>query len=128
MSGQSPPTRGELRESTSDSPRQISAGRSAFEVMGIVNVTPDSFSDGGDYLDAQSALAHSLELVQEGASILDVGGESTRPGAEPVSLLEECRRVIPVVESLVAAGVGARISVETSRSPSSWRQPVHSSA
>jgi dihydropteroate synthase len=83
--------------------------------MGIVNVTPDSFSDGGDYLDAQSALAHSLELVQEGASILDVGGESTRPGAEPVSLLEECRRVIPVVESLVAAGVSARISVDTSK-------------
>ena len=115
MRGQSPPTRGELRESTSDSPQQISAGRSAFEVMGIVNVTPDSFSDGGDYLDAQSALAHSLELVQEGASILDVGGESTRPGAEPVSLLEECRRVIPVVESLVAAGVSARISVDTSK-------------
>ncbi len=130
MSGPSPPARGELSESSSDSPKQISrvrdepppgtasdlcAARRAFEVMGIVNVTPDSFSDGGDYLDAQSALEHSLELVREGASILDVGGESTRPGAEPVSLLEECRRVIPVVESLVAAGVGARISVDTSK-------------
>ena len=126
MTGQPPASGGELRESTSDSPKQITkvrdvrapAGteaRRAFDVMGIVNVTPDSFSDGGDYLDAQSALSHSLELVQEGASILDVGGESTRPGAEPVSLLEECRRVIPVVESLIAAGVSARISVDTSK-------------
>jgi dihydropteroate synthase len=118
MTGQQPPIRGELWESTSDSPKQIPKVRGegrAFEVMGIVNVTPDSFSDGGDYLDAQSALAHSLELVQQGASILDVGGESTRPGAEPVSLIEECRRVIPVVESLVAAGVSARISVDTSK-------------
>ena len=126
MTGQPPASGGELRESTSDSPKQITkvrdarapAGteaRRAFDVMGIVNVTPDSFSDGGDYLDAQSALEHSLELVREGASILDVGGESTRPGAEPVSLLEECRRVIPVVESLIAAGVSARISVDTSK-------------
>jgi dihydropteroate synthase len=83
--------------------------------MGIVNVTPDSFSDGGRFLEARTALAHALELVREGATILDLGGESTRPGAEPVALDEECRRVIPVIEGLVAAGVDARISVDTSK-------------
>jgi dihydropteroate synthase len=86
-----------------------------FEVMGIVNVTPDSFSDGGRYLEARSALIHALELAREGAAILDLGGESTRPGADPVPADEECRRVIPVIEGLVAAGVNARISVDTSK-------------
>ncbi|MFI5003576.1 MAG: dihydropteroate synthase [Solirubrobacterales bacterium] len=71
--------------------------------MGVVNVTPDSFSDGGLFLDPAAAVAHGLELVEEGADILDVGGESTRPGAEPVSEDEELRRVLPVVEGLVAA-------------------------
>jgi len=70
-------------------------------VMGIVNVTPDSFSDGGKFLNADAAVAHALKLVEEGAEILDVGGESTRPGAEPVSETEELRRVIPVIERLV---------------------------
>ena len=70
--------------------------------MGVVNVTPDSFSDGGLYLDPAAAVAHGLELVDEGAEILDVGGESTRPGAEPVGE-EELRRVLPVVEGLVDA-------------------------
>ena len=71
-------------------------------VMGIVNVTPDSFSDGGKFLDAEAAVAHALELVTQGAEILDIGGESSRPGAEPVSEAEELRRVIPVIEQLVA--------------------------
>ena len=71
-------------------------GRAAdFTVMGIVNVTPDSFSDGGLYIDAGAAVAHGLELEAEGAGILDVGGESTRPGAEPVPPREELERVIP---------------------------------
>jgi dihydropteroate synthase len=83
--------------------------------MGIVNVTPDSFSDGGLYLDPEAAVEHALELEREGAAILDLGGESTRPGAEPVSAAEEHRRVIPVIERLVAAGVGAQISVDTAK-------------
>lgn len=69
-------------------------------VMGIVNVTPDSFSDGGKFLNADAAVAHALELVVQGAEILDIGGESSRPGAEPVSEAEELRRVIPVIEQL----------------------------
>jgi dihydropteroate synthase len=71
--------------------------------MGVVNVTPDSFSDGGLFLDPEAAIAHGLKLVGEGAAILDVGGESTRPGAEPVAADEELRRVLPVVEGLAAA-------------------------
>ena len=82
-------------------------------VMGVVNVTPDSFSDGGAWLDAGAAIAHGLELVEQGAAILDVGGESTRPGAEPVSEAEELRRVVPVLEGL--AGAGARLSIDTSK-------------
>ena len=70
--------------------------------MGIVNVTPDSFSDGGKYSQTNLAIAHALMLVQEGASILDIGGESTRPNATPVSLQEELDRVIPVIEALVS--------------------------
>jgi len=77
--------------------------------MGVVNVTPDSFSDGGRYLDASAAVAHGLKLAGEGADILDIGGESTRPGAEPVPVEEELRRVIPVVEGLA----GSRISIDT---------------
>ncbi len=80
--------------------------------MGIVNVTPDSFSDGGKFLDGESAVAHALELVAQGAEILDIGGESTRPGAEPVSEKEELRRVIPVIESL-AAKIKIPLSIDT---------------
>ena len=69
-------------------------------VMGIVNVTPDSFSDGGKYSSTELAVEHALQLIADGADILDIGGESTRPGAEPVSLDEELRRVIPVIEAL----------------------------
>ena len=82
-------------------------------VMGIVNVTPDSFSDGGHWLDPAAAIAHGRELVAQGAQILDIGGESTRPGAEPVSEAEELRRVVPVIEGLAAAGTGARLSIDT---------------
>src|SRR3954452_213052 len=80
-------------------------------VMGIVNVTPDSFSDGGLFLDSEAAIAHGRELLAEGADILDIGGESTRPGAEPVAADEELRRVIPVIEAFAADG--ARISIDT---------------
>jgi dihydropteroate synthase len=69
-------------------------------LMGIVNITPDSFSDGGKYFDAERAVAHGMTLVEEGADFLDVGGESTRPGSEPVSEEEELRRVVPVIEQL----------------------------
>ena len=81
-------------------------------VMGIVNVTPDSFADGGRFFDAGKAVAHALELVAQGAEILDVGGESTRPGAEPVSEAEELRRVIPVIEQL-ARRVKVPVSIDT---------------
>jgi len=70
------------------------------QVMGIVNVTPDSFSDGGKYSSVNLAVEHALQLIAEGADILDIGGESTRPGADPVSLEEELRRVVPVIEAL----------------------------
>lgn len=80
-------------------------------VMGIVNVTPDSFSDGGRYLGTQAAIEHALSLRDAGADILDIGGESTRPGARPVSVEEEMDRVIPVVEGLRDAGVA--LSVDT---------------
>jgi dihydropteroate synthase len=83
-------------------------------VMGIVNVTPDSFSDGGRYLDADRAVAHALGLVADGADLLDVGGESTRPGAEPVSEREELRRVLPVISRL-AAEVTVPVSIDTSK-------------
>ena len=76
--------------------------------MGVVNVTPDSFSDGGRYLDPDAAVRHGLALVGEGADLLDVGGESTRPGAEPVTEADELARVIPVVAALAADDRGAR--------------------
>src|SRR5437868_3444470 len=80
--------------------------------MGIVNVTPDSFSDGGKFLDPQAAIAHGLKLAREGAEIIDVGGESTRPHASPVDEAEELRRVMPVVEGLAAA-LRIPISIDT---------------
>jgi dihydropteroate synthase len=81
--------------------------------MGIVNVTPDSFSDGGRYLDPWAAIAHGRRLADEGAAILDVGGESTRPGSAPVGEAQELRRIAPVVAEL--AGAGARVSVDTTK-------------
>ncbi len=81
--------------------------------MGVVNVTPDSFSDGGRFLDPRAAVEHGSGLRDDGADILDVGGESTRPGAEPVAEDEELRRVVPVVERLAQAG--ARVSIDTTK-------------
>ena len=82
------------------------------KIMGIVNVTPDSFSDGGLYLDPEAAVAHGIELLEQGADILDIGGESTRPGSDPVSEEEELARVIPVIEALSGR---ATVSVDTSK-------------
>jgi dihydropteroate synthase len=82
-------------------------------LMGVVNVTPDSFSDGGEFLEPRSAVERGAELVREGADVLDIGGESTRPGAEAVSAEEERRRVVPVLDGLV--GVGVPISIDTSK-------------
>jgi len=89
-------------------------GVAAFRVMGILNVTPDSFSDGGEWFDATAAVAHAREMAAEGAELIDVGGESTRPRADPVSEEEELRRVRPVVEAL-AADLPATLSVDTSK-------------
>ena len=86
-----------------------------FTLMGVVNVTPDSFSDGGLYLDPISAIEHGVELQREGATILDVGGESTRPGAEPVPPGEELARVLPVIDGLIGSDADARISIDTSK-------------
>ncbi|HEX7298850.1 MAG TPA: dihydropteroate synthase [Solirubrobacteraceae bacterium] len=83
----------------------------ALRIMGILNVTPDSFSDGGEWFAYDEAVAHGRALVAEGADILDVGGESTRPGAAPVAVAEELARVVPVVRAL--RGAGAQISVDT---------------
>src|SRR4029077_10402095 len=90
-------------------------GPEGFRLMGIVNVTPDSFSDGGCFLEARAAIEHGRALVSEGAEIVDVGGESKRPGAEPVSAEEERDRVQPVIEGLAAARTGAQISIDTSK-------------
>jgi dihydropteroate synthase len=83
--------------------------------MGVLNVTPDSFSDGGSFLDAEAAVARARELVAEGADILDVGGESTRPGAEPVPAEEELRRVLPALEGIAAEGLDVEVSIDTSK-------------
>jgi dihydropteroate synthase len=84
-------------------------------VMGILNVTPDSFSDGGQFFDLERAVAHASEMVADGASIIDVGGESTRPGGALVSTEEELRRIVPVVERLRAQLPGTLISVDTTK-------------
>jgi dihydropteroate synthase len=83
-------------------------------VMGVLNVTPDSFSDGGEFLDHDKAVSHGLEMVTQGADVIDVGGESSRPGADPVSEIEELRRVIPVIEALAPR---VRVSVDTVKPP-----------
>lgn len=90
-------------------------------LMGVINVTPDSFSDGGLYLSTAAAVAHARQLIDEGADLLDVGGESTRPGAAPVTLDEERRRVLPVLEALADAGVP--LSVDTQK-PQLMREAV----
>jgi dihydropteroate synthase len=94
-------------------------------IMGVVNVTPDSFSDGGDFLDPGRAVAHAQRLVAEGADILDIGGESSRPGSAPVSLREERRRVLPVLKQAVELGVP--VSVDTTK-PELMREVLDSGA
>ena len=91
--------------------REIEVSRGV--IMGVINVTPDSFSDGGLYLDATAAMDAGRAMIEQGADLMDVGGESTRPGAESVPVVEELRRVIPVVEALVADG--ALVSIDTSK-------------
>jgi dihydropteroate synthase len=86
-----------------------------YRIMGVVNVTPDSFSDGGAFLDRDAAVAHGLRLAFEGADLLDIGGESTRPGADPVSERAELDRVIPVIEGIRAENGDVRISIDTSK-------------
>ena len=89
--------------------------------MGVINITPDSFSDGGQFLDSNEAVKHALELVREGANIIDLGGESTRPGALRVKIDEEQARVLPVIESLMQnaefKASGAIISIDTMNAP-----------
>jgi dihydropteroate synthase len=85
-------------------------------IVGILNVTPDSFSDGGDFLDPEAAAVHAAAMLDEGADILDVGGESTRPGSDPVSQEEEIDRVVPVLKRILSLRPGALISVDTYRS------------
>ncbi len=91
----------------------------SYRLMGVLNVTPDSFSDGGRFLDAEAAIRQGTALVDEGADILDVGGESTRPGAEPVSVADELARVRPVLEGLAEVGVtgSAQLSIDTCKAP-----------
>ena len=83
-------------------------------IMGVLNVTPDSFSDGGRFFDEETAVAHGLKMAGEGAQVIDVGGESTRPGSDPIPLAEELRRVIPVIEKL-RGRMGSFISIDTSK-------------
>lgn len=96
-------------------------------IMGVVNVTPDSFSDGGMFASADAAVAHGLRLADEGADILDIGGESTRPGAETVSVDAELKRTTPVIEGLVRAGCKARLSIDT-RKPEVARAAIAAGA
>ena len=101
-------------------PRNWEFGSRRFELgrlpllMGIVNVTPDSFSDGGRWFDLEAAIQHALQLVEDGADLLDIGGESTRPGADPVPVDEELRRVVPVIERLTSR-TRVPISIDTSK-------------
>jgi dihydropteroate synthase len=100
---------------------RITAPRAAFagvaldrpQIMGIVNATPDSFSDGGDYASPEAAFTHGLEIVKDGAAFIDIGGESTRPGSEPVTESIERRRVLPIIQMLRETGVDAVISIDT---------------
>ena len=94
-------------------------------IMGIVNVTPDSFSDGGRFFDPQAAIAHGLRLIEEGADILDIGGESTRPNSDPVSIEDEIARVVPVIREL--SKTGKMISVDT-RNASTMRAAIEAGA
>ena len=94
--------------------KQLSFGPRTL-IMGILNVTPDSFSDGGSYLDVAAAISHAKEMVEDGADIIDIGGESSRPGASPASTEEELARVLPVVEGLVDE-ISVHVSIDTCKS------------
>ena len=104
--------------------RALDLGRTA--IMGILNVTPDSFSDGGFFVAREAAVAHALKMAEEGADIVDIGGESTRPGAQAISVQEELDRVIPVIEAVVQA-VRLPISIDTSK-PEVMRAAVQAGA
>lgn len=94
--------------------KQLSFGQRTL-IMGVLNVTPDSFSDGGSYLGVAAAISHAMEMVEDGADAIDIGGESSRPGASPASTEEELARVLPVVEGLVD-GISVPISIDTCKS------------
>ena len=119
------PLRDQIERLTAARPAVAGLDLSQPRIMGIVNVTPDSFSDGGRYLDAKSAIDHGKALLAAGADILDVGGESTRPDAEPVSPEDEIARVVPVVEGLRAAR--APISIDT-RNAATMRAAIDAGA
>ncbi|MGH6883476.1 MAG: dihydropteroate synthase [Hypericibacter sp.] len=104
-----------LDQLTAARPRFAGLAMDRPRIMGVINVTPDSFSDGGRFLDAGKAIAHGEALVEAGAEILDIGGESTRPGAEPVSADEEIRRVVPVIEALRKTGIALSIDTRHAR-------------
>jgi dihydropteroate synthase len=89
--------------------------RGTWRIMGVLNVTPDSFSDGGEWFDRDAAVARGRELLAQGAAIVDVGGESTRPGAAPVPVADELARVVPVIETLAAHAGDAQVSIDTSK-------------
>ncbi|HUF57753.1 MAG TPA: dihydropteroate synthase [Thermohalobaculum sp.] len=110
-----PDTRGTLERLAAERPPWAGLDLAWPRVLGVVNVTPDSFSDGGRFASTEAAVAHGRALVEAGADALDIGGESTRPGAEPVPEAQELDRVIPVIEGLVAADVAAPISIDTRR-------------
>src|SRR2546421_11030740 len=97
----------------------------AFQLMGVINVTPDSFSDGGAFIEPDAAVTHGKRLVAEGADILDIGGESTRPGADPVSEGEEMWRVLPPLEC--RQDVGAELSIDT-RKPAGAKAALETGA
>lgn len=104
---------GDLSALTAPRPAFAGIDLSGSVLMGVVNVTPDSFSDGGDYFDRGRAIDRALKLAEDGAAIVDIGGESTRPGADPVTVAEEIARVVPVIEAAVAARV--TVSIDTRR-------------
>ena len=106
--------------------RTLYLSRSA-KIMGILNVTPDSFSDGGQFFSLEAAVSHARELVAEGAEIIDVGGESTRPGADPVPLEEELRRIIPVIQKIRSQFPSVLISVDTYKAATA-RQAIRAGA
>jgi dihydropteroate synthase len=97
------------------------------QVMGVLNITPDSFSDGGDFFAPEKAVQHALQMETEGAAIIDIGGESTRPGAQPVPEADEIRRVVPVIEALLQSRLRVPISIDTQK-PGVMRAAIRAGA